>query len=302
MTSLVDDDAQALRDRAAQSLFQHCSLEMTAKDIDKLYSIVGLLPSGTRIAITSLPSENEDAQVCAARAARRAGFAPVPHIAARRVQSKDSLREHLARLRAVADVDRAFVIAGDTAVQRGPYKDAMGVLESGVLAEQGIRHVGIAGYPEGHPTIADEILWQALWQKHQLLLGAGVDVEIVTQFSFDAEKVMRWLARLRALQIKVPVRIGIPGPASLKTLLKFAAVCGVSASSRVLANYGFSLGQLLGTAGPDRLLHALLREYDVVLHGVVRVHIFPFGGLERAAQWTQSWMQTSGQDSFVRLR
>jgi methylenetetrahydrofolate reductase (NADPH) len=50
--------------------------------------------------------------------------------------------------------------------------------------------------------------------------------------------------------VDVPVRLGIPGPAGIKTLMRFASGCGVGASTAVLAKYGISIGKLFGSVGP----------------------------------------------------
>ena len=85
----------------------------------------------------------------------------------------------------------------------------------------------------------------------------------------------------------MPVRVGVPGPAGIKTLLRFAARCGVQASASVMAKYGLSITQLLGTAGPDKMVDALSERISSE-HGRVRLHFYPFGGLERTVEWIKS--------------
>ena len=62
----------------------------------------------------------------------------------------------------------------------------------------------------------------------------------------DPDAFMRWLIEVRQRGIDAPVRIGIPGPTSIKALLKFAARCGVEASASVMSKYGISIANLLG--------------------------------------------------------
>lgn len=110
----------------------------------------------------------------------------------------------------------------------------------------------VSGYPDGHPDISQAQLWDSLRAKHKALVEGGYAAEIVTQFGFDSEAVLHWLERLRhEANIHVKVRIGLPGPASVKTLLRFATRCGVGASARVMLKYGVSITKLLNTAGPD---------------------------------------------------
>jgi methylenetetrahydrofolate reductase (NADPH) len=80
------------------------------------------------------------------------------------------------------------------------------------------------------------------------------------------------------------VRIGVPGPAGIGTLVRYAARCGVGASATVMAHYGASLTQLMGSAGPDKLIAALEHGLTPAL-GPVRLHFYPFGGLARTVQW-----------------
>jgi methylenetetrahydrofolate reductase (NADPH) len=117
----------------------------------------------------------------------------------------------------------------------------------------------------------------------------GHDFAIVTQFAFDADPVLNWLEGLRAAGIKALVRVGIPGPASVKTLLGFAARCGVGASTKVMAKYGVSITRLLTTAGPDKLVEDFARKLDPERHGDVLFHLYPFGGLEAAAKWVRDF-------------
>jgi methylenetetrahydrofolate reductase (NADPH) len=181
------------------------------------------------------------------------------------------------------------VVAGDLATPAGPYFDALAVIKSGLLGKYGVRNVGISGYPEGHPDFSTQKLWQALRDKRQALTDLGHSYDIVTQFGFDAKPVLDWLAELRDSGVTAPVRIGVPGPASVKTLLRFAARCGVGASASVMAKYGVSIAKLLNTAGPDALVAELAGSLDPARHGEVFMHLYPFGGLTKTAQWVRDF-------------
>lgn len=285
-----------MRPPAVASLIDQPSLEMTIKDVPVLPAVRQLTGPDTEVSITFLPGEGCEARVEAAAAARRTGMIPVPHIAARRICSVEELDTFLEGLTHRAKVDRVFVVAGDSVGgPEGPFEDALALIRSGRLARYGIRKVGITGYPEGHPSISETQLWQALRHKHDTLTALGHSCEIVSQFSFDAEAVLRWLARLREERIATPVKIGIPGPASVKSLLRFAARCGVGASTRVMARYGLSLSKLLGAAGPETLIEELEANLDPARHGEVRLHLYAFGGLERTARWAHDFRASRPQ-------
>ncbi|AVA25692.1 methylenetetrahydrofolate reductase protein (plasmid) [Rhizobium sp. NXC24] len=271
------------------TLFDSFSIEITGKDTAALQGASHLLAPATSVSIASIPGESHDARVAAAVTARRLGFQPVPHISARRILSTAELDALLARFIREADVHSLFVVAGDPDVPMGPYGDSLALIRSGLLSKYGIRKIGIAGYPEGHPKINSPMLFDVLREKHDLLTAAGLEYDITTQFSFDAEPVIGWIERIRKLGITAPIRIGVPGPASVKTLLRFATICGVGASAKVMTKYGLSIGKLLNTAGPDVFVSELIRRLAPAALGTVRLHFYPFGGVGKTAEWIRDF-------------
>lgn len=269
------------------SLLDDFSLEMTGKDVPELADAAALLPTGTRMNVTFLASEDLELRLTAARAVREAGLLPVPHIAARRLRSAAELDEILSALRTEGLSERVFIIGGDPSTPHGPYSSALDVIRSGLLAQHGVHEVGIGGYPEGHPDISDELLWSALRDKTDALREEGLKASIITQFGFDEAPILAWIARVRELGIDAPVSVGVPGPTNVKRLLGFARRFGVASSAGIVRKYGLSMTNLIGNAGPDRLLENLARGYRADTHGDVRVHLYTFGGLAATAQWTQ---------------
>ena len=265
---------------AVAGLLENYSLEMTAKDVPQLEQAAEIIPQATKIAITFLPNEDFPARVAAAARIRQLGFVPVPHISARRLKSQAELEAFLAALQREAAIDRAFVVAGDPPQPEGPYADALAVIRTGLLGKYGVSRVGISGYPEGHPEIGSEKLWQAKREKQAAIADMGHDFAVVTQFGFNAQPILAWLAQLREASVHGLVRVGVPGPATVKTLLRFAARCGVGASTKVMSKYGVSITRLLTTAGPDALIEDLARGLDPARHGEVLLHFYPFGGLK----------------------
>ncbi|UUR06840.1 methylenetetrahydrofolate reductase [Sphingomonas glaciei] len=276
------------------ALLDHWSIEITAKDVDDLVRAAPLIPEGTKIPVTFLPNETFDARVAAAATVRRLGFIPIPHLSARRIHSREELEGFLSALQREAAIDHAFVVAGDPPEPMGPFADALALIQSDLLAAHGVTRVGISGYPEGHPEIGSEKLWDAGRDKRLALQERGHDFAIVTQFSFDAGPVLEWIARQRAEGINALIRVGVPGPASVKTLLRFAARCGVGASAKVMSRYGLSMTRLLGTAGPDRLIEDLAAGLEPAIHGDVRLHFYPFGGIESTAAWIRGYGKRRG--------
>ncbi len=129
---------------------------------------------GIDVTITFLPGDNYRHNVETSVALRRAGFNPVPHIAAREMPSREALDDFLARLRGEADVTRILLIAGDVAGTRGPFKSTLDVCASGLIEAHGISTVSVAGHPEGHPFLGlpDALKALASWRDWGRRTGA----------------------------------------------------------------------------------------------------------------------------------
>ena len=277
--------------QASLALISDYSLEMTGKDVPGLLEAKDSIPQGTRINVTFLGNEDLEMRVSAAKAVRELGFVPIPHISARRLKSQEQLEEFLAAVQEVGATENVFVVGGDPATPEGPYEDSYDVIRTGLLPKYGVKHVSIAGYPEGHPDITDEQLWSALENKSASLKEQGLDATILTQFSFDTDPVIEWIGKVRAKGIQTQIRIGTPGPAGIKRLIGFARRFGIGANAMIVKKYGFSLTNLMGTAGPDTFvtdLAALLAADPTA--GQVKLHFYTFGGLKATADWAHQYV------------
>ncbi len=212
----------------------------------------------------------------------------MPHFSARRITSEDHFEDYLQAVVEQADVSRCFIVAGDPPEPQGPYFDTMALIKTGAFERAGIKAIGIGGHPEGHPVMSKEQCWDVLEAKVREIEARGMAPLVVTQFGFDPEAFLIWLKELRARGLDVPVRIGIPGPASIKSLLRFAARCGVGASAAVMKKYGVSITNLLGNAGPDKLVDEFAARLGEE-HGRVRLHFYPFGGLTKTVEWINDY-------------
>ncbi|GAA0927507.1 methylenetetrahydrofolate reductase [Pseudonocardia zijingensis] len=277
------------------SVLDGFSIEMTARDVAGLDEAATLLPLGTRVNIAYLAGETAEQRVDAARAVRVRGFTPVPHVAARRMHSPAELAEFLVALHQVGATDELFVVGGDPATPAGPFADSLSVLRSGLLQEAGVRRVGVAGYPEGHPDIPAATLDAALRAKVAVLAEQGLEPAVITQFGFDVHPVLDWIEALRSQGITAPVRVGVPGPVGIRRLLAYARRFGVATSASVTRKYGFSLANLLGTAGPDAFVTALGDGLAPGVHGEVRTHFYTFGGLPATSAWVRGFAARPGR-------
>jgi methylenetetrahydrofolate reductase (NADPH) len=291
MTTAADTSYAAIHpnwEKPRTNMVDGYSLEMTAKERDGLREAAPLILPGTQIAVTFLPGEEMSERVEAAVLLRELGFEPIAHISARRLESVEQLDRYLADLSTKAGVERVFVIAGDPPEPEGPFENSLQIIESGLLEKHGIRIVGLGGHPQGHPHNTPAELWDWMDRKLAAVRAHGMVPLIVTQFGFDADAIVEWIGEMRARGIDVPVRLGVPGPAGIKRLLGFAKRCGVGASASVMKKYGISLTNLIGSAGPDKLI-ASLEKGLTPQHGRVRLHFYPFGALTAAAEWINTY-------------
>jgi len=269
--------------RGISALLAGASLELSSRDPAEIEACVGLLEPRTAVYISFPPGQTYHGTVALAVRLARAGFRPVPHVAARRIAGRAALEDYLARAAGEAGVDSALVIAGDSERAGGAFDSSLALLETGLFERHGIVHIGVAGYPEGHPRIAGSALEAALAEKKAFALRAGIDLGVVTQFCFEAEAILSWVAKTR--EHGLPMRVGLAGPASLPRLLRFAAMCGVGNSVRALRARPQAITRLMVEAGPEVALRELARRAEAPLAGV---HFFCFGGLVRTARWLRA--------------
>lgn len=264
------------------------SLEVNAKDISALTAAAPRVLPGSTISIPYLANQDNDARLAAAQAVRGLGFEPMPHLAARRIASFAKLESFIQRAVAEAGVKRCFVIAGDPSTPLGPFADSSSLIESGVFEHSGIQMVGVGGHPEGHPVMSTSDRWKVLEHKCRCIEGRGMAPLIVTQLAFDADIVLAWLEALRGRGVEHPVRVGVPGPAGVAVLARYAALCGVSACASMLSKYGISISKLFGIAGPDLFVDRLTTRLTEA-HGKVSLHFFPFGGIAQSVKWVEQY-------------
>ncbi|MGH8310929.1 MAG: methylenetetrahydrofolate reductase, partial [Steroidobacteraceae bacterium] len=258
--SFESDVAQGIAE-----LLVNGSLEMSADRAADARAIAALLPAGTRVYVNHLPRHGLAQSLAALAALRAAGLEPVPHVAARRVASRSELTAFLQRAVRDSLVSKVLLIGGDDPQPLGPYADGAAVLREAILAENGIREVGLPGYPEGHPRIPRAALRQALPDKLALAAAQGISAYVVTQFSFAPARVVEYCSELARQIPLTPVYVGLAGPADVRTLLRFAQICGVSASLRALWAQGMGAARLLTHTDPREQLAAV--AHYCLVHG-----------------------------------
>jgi methylenetetrahydrofolate reductase (NADPH) len=275
----LDPERQAIRE-----LVRGASVELSARDRATPDAYQALLPRGTAIYINFAPGDSYHGSVDAAVRIRRAGFRPVPHVAARYLAGPTQLADFLARAQGEAGIDDVLLIAGDIDQPAGAFRSSLDLIETGLLEKHGIRRIGIAGYPEGHPKIGKAELDTALIGKLAQARQAGLATRIVTQFAFEAGPILSWIRHLRASGVDVPVHVGLAGPATIAALVKFALRCGIGNSIGMMLKHKTSVTRLLTESGSERVIHGLTQG-EIASLGLHDLHFFAFGGVTRTCKW-----------------
>ena len=184
---------EGLHARAAELLVAG-SLEISPRELHRAAEVAALIPKSTCVYIPSLPGLPLARTLEAIAAFRAAGLDPVPHVSARRILDRDEFASFLRKAVKDHQVHRVLLLGGDEPKAKGPFNDSLEILESGVLRDSGIREIGVAGYPEGHPRISN--LTESLERKRRLAQEQGLGLYVVTQFSFAPSRVVEYCAGL----------------------------------------------------------------------------------------------------------
>lgn len=261
------------------------SIEVSPKQAVEKPEIFSQVPAGARVYITDIGNASEEMILNAAKTVVSKGFTAVPHIPARRFASVDAFETRMKSLAGEAGVQDVLVIAGE-ADKAGPLTSSVAALETGLFDALGIKTIAVAGHPEGAPDISPDNIKTFLMRKHEIARNSDADFIIATQFGFDPEKVISWLAQLDEWGNEFPVHLGIAGPAKITTLVKFAAIAGVGNSLNFLKKRGSSMLSMLGSYNPDDVV-APLEDYlaSNPHSALAQLHVYPFGGVAKSAEW-----------------
>ena len=266
------------------------SIEVMPRTAEKVPDFRALLPGGTRIYVAHIDGTPIEEMVATAARLAREGFEVMPHFPARIIADRATLADWIARYRAEAGVDQALLLGGGVSQPKGDFHCSMQLMETGLF--DGFRRLHVAGHPEGNrdidPDGSDRAVMEALRWKQAFADRSDAEMAIVTQFAFEAEPVIAWANRLQAEGIRLPIHIGVAGPAKLQTLLKFAIACGVGPSLRVLQRRAKDVTKLVLPFEPTELVAELARHKAANPDFLIeRVHVFPLGGIAAGADWAR---------------
>jgi methylenetetrahydrofolate reductase (NADPH) len=270
------------------------STEVTPHDEKLLDEMARILPAGFPVYVANTPKTSPDDVVRVALRIQELGLSASPHVIARRVVDANRLRERL-RVLAAGGVQQVLLVAGDIAIPNPAFSSTVELLESGVVSDAGIRRVGVARHPEGHPVVPDEVLWQVLERKQAIARAGGLTMHIATQFGFDSRSLTAFEQGLASRGISLPVHAGVAGPTPFTKLLKYAAHCGVGASLKAVAGNALSLGRLphLVTRSDEMLIGVYRAKQATPNSRIFAPHFFAFGGVLETARWLRAVIEGS---------
>ena len=239
-------------------------------------AVLEWVPRELTVTVTASPTRGLEPTLDLATSLAGHGYTAVPHVTARLVRDDAHLADIVARLTA-AGISDIFVPGGDADPPAGRFHSALELLER--LAEMGrpFARVGITGYPESHPKIDDDITIQSMWDKRRHA------AYLVSNLCFDPATLRRWITRVRARGVTLPLLVGLAGPVDRARLLRMAAVAGVSESARFLAGHTewfLRLG-VPGGYSPQRLLDRVSGTLTDPAAAVEGLHIFTFNQLRQ---------------------
>ena len=269
-----------------QSAAANWSIEVTPTGATKIESFRDCLAPGTTVNVTFLPGTDPSDTIAVAERLHNDGMRPVPHLAARSLRDAGQLDELLTAFTTRCGVEEVLCIGGGVDNPVGDFSATIEVLESGLIQKHGIRHIGVAGHPEGSPDISDDEVATALSAKNDLAARDGLELYIETQFCFEADIVLDWERRVREAGNRLPIRIGIPGPATIKTLFRFAQISGIGPSMRFVAKQAKNVAKLMTVQSPHLLIAGLAEGMAADEGCLIRhFHYYPFGGFARTAAY-----------------
>ncbi|MEM8699447.1 MAG: methylenetetrahydrofolate reductase [Pseudomonadota bacterium] len=275
------------------------SIEVMPRTAEKIESFAAILPKGTRVYIAHIEGTPIEDMVATARRIAGEGFPVMPHFPARIIKDSATLADWIARYQGEAGVDQALLLAGGVEKPHGAFASSMDLMEDGAFDRAGFSRLHVAGHPEGNrdidPNGGEDTVMEALRWKQAFSERTDAEMAIATQFVFEAEPVIAWANRLAEAGIKLPIHIGVAGPAKLQTLIKFAIACGVGPSLRVLQRRAADVTKLIMPFTPEDVLRDLAAHKAANPEfNITNVHFFPLGGITKTAEFTDQFGRPAG--------
>ena len=267
----------------------HFSIEVMPRTAQKIDDFRSILPKGTLVYIAHLEGTPIEAMVKTANKLQELEFNVVPHFPARLIENPQILEDWIKKYSDVG-ITKGLVIAGSPLKAIGDFESSMDLLSTELYNKYNFTEIFCAGHPEGNKDIdikgTDRNLMAALKWKNDFFQQNHMKWSLTTQFCFEVEPIRTWELRLHDEGINVPINIGVAGPAKLQTMIKYALMCGVGPSIRVLEKRAKDLTKLLLPYSPNNFLSQLSNyKNENKSSNINSVHFFPLGGIKKTTEF-----------------
>jgi len=273
---------------AARNLIANCSIETTPNVYAKYGKFSDLVDKKSNIYVTYLPDEDMNKVIDTAKKLTLEGYNVIPHLPARTISNNDELEKYIKSLSEESGCSKILVIGGG-GKQKGNITSSIEILETDLLSKYNFKEVGLAGHPEGNPDVKQIDLDNAIIQKNKFSKKTDFKMYLATQFFFEAKSLKEWELHLSSLDNNLEIHAGIPGPATLKTLLSYATSCGIGNSIRFLSKQALNITKLATTKSPDKLIYDLASyQIENPKTKLKKIHFYAFGGIKKTSDWLKT--------------
>jgi len=271
-----------------KNLLKSYSIETTPNVYNKYGSFSELVPLKNSIYVTYLPDEDAKRVIETSKKLNEEGYDVIPHLPARTIKDISDLEKFIGALSEEAGCKKILVIGGG-GNQKGNISSSMDVLKTELLSKFNFEEVGLAGHPEGNPDISEKDMDKAIIEKNSFARNTDLKLYLATQFFFESSSLENWEKKLNSLNNNLKIHAGIPGPATLKTLVGYATSCGIGNSIRFLSKQAMNITKLTNTRTPDKLI-ADLADYKESNSSskLTKLHFYAFGGIKKTSEWLQN--------------
>ena len=265
------------------------SIEVMPRTAEKIDDFDSILPKKTYVYIAHLEGTEIKSMIETADRLNKLNFNVVPHFPARLIENKKILEEWIKNYADIG-INKALILAGSPTSPIGDFKSSMDLISTGVFDKYEFSEIICAGHPEGNKDIdiggSDANLMEAIRWKNDFAERTQIKLSLTTQFCFEIEPIRAWENRLAEENISLPINIGVAGPAKLQTMIKFALMCGVGPSIRVLEKRAKDLTKLILPYSPKQFLSELSNYIkENKKSNIQSVHFFPLGGIKKTTEF-----------------
>lgn len=198
---------------------------------------------------------------------KKLGPRHTPHLSAALSENDAHVRELARQFRS-----KVFLIGGDLQ-PRGPFTRSAQLIPYFLHCGE----IGVASYPEGHPSYPTEELGDEILLEKQSL-GATY---AATQMCFDPARIIAWVRRIREKGVMLPIQCGVAPPISAVKLTQFAIRCGVNTSLNFIKKMSVrDAARMASSYDPRPLMEEVADHVD-------GFHVYTFNAIKTTRSWVE---------------